>query len=532
MSVWGCPWHGLVRNGQVALANGQSRAYPQPQRMRANQLDENGFTAPVRVPGVSPVVRSPEELADDQARGREWRSDAVLAGGYLQLHGTPLGGWIYCAPSGARWLVSPANIANPVNTGSALTLELHISRFGVVGGAPDERIRFASLADLGQAEPDSANPSPAGTSAWLSIADVKPDGSAALLMIFKPVYAFDAAGSHPLNKIPLGWLELSMSEVDGEVTGAMSVVRTRAQTYGAAAWDNGTPATQWSRLRPTPEVTSVAGNGYTDYTTTPRPLAESGTGTGVSAWVYDRHQSRQLTGRIVAMWYADTGYDVVTLDMQQAYDEVAPAPAEAIGGSKVERHYTDGTIEVLSDTMVHRLSYDGAASMQSSLTLRLNGTVIDSASTAGELTYNKTTGWFGSGYPLQSQSKTETVEGVTTSTSSSGTGDGSPNFGPLSSFSPLCVPYDKPWDAAYYLYGWDLFSSNNWVQLEICRQSNTLVGFERYKPFISARSWGPISSRTGVITDTVSPAGLARYGSENPNTGTVTRNQTTPVCHV
>ena len=532
MSVWGCPWHGAVKSGQIALSNGQSLAYPQPQRMHANQLDENGFTAPVRAPGVAPVVRSPEELIDDQARGWEWRNDAVLAGAYLQLHGTPLGGWVYCAPSGDRWLVSPVNIANPVNTESPLTLELRISRFGVVGGTPDERTRFASLTILGQAEPNPANPSPAGASAWLSIADVKPDGSAALLMIFKPVYAFDSNGSHPLNKIPLGWLELTMTEVEGEVAGALSVVRTRAQTYGTATWDNGTPVEFWNRVRPTPEVTSVAGEGFIDYTTTPLPLAASGTGTGVSAQVYDRHQSRQLTGRIVAMWYGATGYGVVTLDIQQTYDEVAAAPAETIGGSKVERHYTNGTIEVLSDTMVHRLSYDGTASMQSSLTLRLNGAVIDSTSTAGGLTYNKTTGWFGTGYPLQSQSKTETVEGVTTATEGSGTGDGLPNFGPLSSFSALCVPYDKPWDAAYYLYGWDLFSQNNWVQLEICRQSNTLVGFERNKPLAGTRSWGPISSRAGKVAGTVSPTGLARYGSENPNTGAITRNQTTPVCYV
>lgn len=532
MNVWGCPWHGVVKNGQIALSNGQSRAYPQPQRMRTNQLDENGFTAPVRVPNVAPVVRSPEEQAADQARGWEWRNDAVLAGAYLQLHGTPLGGWVYCSPSGARWLVSPANIANPVNTGSALTLELHISRFGVVGGEPDERIRFASLADLGQAEPDPANPSPAGSSAWLSIADVKPDGSAALLMIFKPVYEFSSTGSHPLNKIPLGWLELSMSEVDGEVTGALSVVRTRAQAYGTAAWDNGTPASVMSWVRPTPDVTSVAGDGYTDYTTTPRPLETSGTGTGVSAWVYDKHQSRKLTGRIIAMWYAETGFDVVTLDMQQTYDEVASAPAETIGGSKVERHYTNGTVEVLSDTMVHRLSWSGTASMQSSLTLKLNGQIIDSTATSGELTQSKSAGWFGTGFPSQALSKTETVEGISTASGSSGTGDGLPNFGPLSSFSPLCVPYDKPWDSAYYLYGWDLYSANNWVQLEICRQSNTLIGFERHKPLAGTRTWGPISSRSGVVSDSVSPAGLARYGSENPNTGAITRNQTTPVCHV
>jgi hypothetical protein len=532
MNTWGCPWHGLIKSGQIALPNGQNKSFPQPARMRQNQWDENGFTCPVRVPGVAAVSRTPEELTDDQARGWEWRNDAVLAGAYLQLHGTPLGGWIYCAPSGDRWLVSPVNIANPVNTESALTLELRISRFGVVGGTPDERTRFASLANLGQAEPDPANPSPAGSPAWLSISDVKPDGSAALLMIYKPVYAFDSNGSHPLNKIPLGWLELTMSEVDGEVTGALSVVRTRAQAYGAATWDNGTPGYQWNRVRPTPDVTSVTGDGYTDYTTTPRPLAETGSGTGVTAWVYDKQQSRQLTGRIVAMWYAETGYDVVTLDMQQTYQETAAPPTETTSGSKVERHYTNGTIEVLSDTMVQRLSWNGTASMQSSLALRLNGTEIDSTSTSGDLSQSKTAGWFGGGYPSQSQTKSETVEGITTASSSTGTGDGQPNFGPLSSFSALCVPYDKPWDAAYYLYGWDLFSSNNWVQLEICRQSNTLIGFERNKPLAGTRSWGPISSRAGKVAGTVSPAGLARYGSENPNTGAITRNQTTPVCHV
>lgn len=535
MSVhpWGCPFHGLVKNGQLQLANGQAKSWSQPVRMRQNQWDESGYTFPVRVPGVAPVERSPEDQAADQARGYEWRSDAVLAGGYFQLHGRNLQGWVYCAPSGAKWLVSPLNIANQVNTSASLTLELLISRFGVLGGAPDNRTHFVSLADLGQAEPDPADPSPAGTTAWLQVVDVAPDGGRALIMIFRPVYAFSSSGSHPLHKIPLGWLELVVSEEDGQLDAALSVVRTRAQAFGAVAeWEDGEPATQWVRVRPAQQETSVPGDGYTDVTLTPRPLQEGGAGTDVTTWLYNRHQRRHLTGRIVAMWYATGGYDVVTLDMHQDYDELAPEPVETLSGSRVERRYTNGSVQVLSDTRVHRLAWTGAASMQSTLTLRLNGAVIDSTSTSGELTQQRAASWYDNDRPW-SLAMSESVEGIATATGSS-TADGGNNIGgsPMSSFAALCVPYSSPAQAAYYIYGWDLYSANNWVQVDICRQSNTLVGFERNKPLAGVRNWGPISSRTGIQAQTVAPPGLARYGSENPNTGAVTRNQTTPVCHV
>lgn len=530
---WGCPFHGLVRNGQLQLPNGQAKTWPQPVRMRQNQWDEPGYTYPVRMPNVAPVERSPDELSADQARGIEWRSDAVLAGAYFQLHGRNLQGWVYCAPSGAKWLVSPLNIANQVNTSATLTLELLISRFGVLGGVSDERTQFVSLADLGQAEPNAADPSPAGTTTWLQVVDVKPDGSRALIMVFRPVYEFSSSGSHPLHKIPLGWLELAMAEADGQLLASLSVVRTRAQAFGTVVqWVNGDPATQWVRVRPAQQETSVPGDGYTDVTLTPQPLQEGGAGTDVTAWVHSRQQRRQITGRIVAMWYAGSGYDLVTLDMQQEYDETAPAPVETISGSRVERRYTNGTVQVLSDNRVHRLAWAGAANMQSSLTLRLNGALIDSTSTAGELTQQRTASWYDSDRPW-SLAITESVEGVATSSGSS-TVDGGNNIGdsPMSSFAALCVPYNSPAQAAYYLYGWELYTANNWVQLEICRQSNTLVGFERNKPLAGVRSWGPLSSRTGIHAQTVTPSGLARYGSENPNTGAVTRNQTTPVCHV
>lgn len=115
---WGCPWHGLVRNGLLELPNGQMMEFPQP---------ANSDTTLVHVPGLTPVIPSSE----DGLLGREWRTTAIIAGG--NLHGRSLGGgYIYIDAENQPWLV--------LITKSADQLSITLRRFGVLGGERIERM--------------------------------------------------------------------------------------------------------------------------------------------------------------------------------------------------------------------------------------------------------------------------------------------------------------------------------------------------------------------------------------------------------
>lgn len=82
----------------------------------------------VRAPSALPVVRTPDELAADQAAGRTWLDYALLAGGARRLYGRELGSrsWVYCAPDGSRWRCV---------LGGQLAQNLSIYRFGEIPGA-------------------------------------------------------------------------------------------------------------------------------------------------------------------------------------------------------------------------------------------------------------------------------------------------------------------------------------------------------------------------------------------------------------
>lgn len=81
--VWGCPYHGCVEDGFLTLSNAETVEWP--------QYFSNGWTYPIRVPGMPAVTRSPAEQADDDARGFEWRNDAIFSA-KLSLYGRVTGG--------------------------------------------------------------------------------------------------------------------------------------------------------------------------------------------------------------------------------------------------------------------------------------------------------------------------------------------------------------------------------------------------------------------------------------------------------
>lgn len=257
VEVCGWPWHGLIKRASafapylLYLPNGTTRPHPIP--------EAPWFNYRVQVPGVPAVVRSTEQQAEDVAAGRDWRTDALLGGRRLQLYDRELGGWIYCAPDGSRWLIT-VNLISKTATAS---------RFGMVGMTADVRTATVTWpSDEGQSSPAFG-----GLVAKLERApvDLLPSGRQGIFMF----YTDDPAGLEEVRQVPLGFL---LCGVTGSLTEpfalTFTVLRTRQQTLGDT--------------------------GYADDTVIVRNelggiLSANGTAT------------RTLEDRVWAMWFDDVG---------------------------------------------------------------------------------------------------------------------------------------------------------------------------------------------------------------------------------
>lgn len=107
------PFHGLWKQGQITLPNGQQKTYPMPS---GNVTELFGNSRLVRVPGLAVPNRNPAEQAADLAAGREWRNYALLAGYEPVYAGTGIsrtaptfgptdGCWLYVDPMLNVWRI-------------------------------------------------------------------------------------------------------------------------------------------------------------------------------------------------------------------------------------------------------------------------------------------------------------------------------------------------------------------------------------------------------------------------------------------
>lgn len=263
--IFGWPWHGQVRSatnpsqGEVVLPNGATREHPVPERP--------WNTYRVRVPGTPMVTRTPEQLAADAAAGRSWWSQAILCGSSFQLYGRDLGGWVYSAPDGSRWIIDLAG-------GAA-------RRLGEIGGPAMLRTLTVTWpSDNGQVTPsldDGSGEPPVFQ--WPAPLDITPDGRQAILMLYTNDTAY-APGERPM---PVGFLRVEVTGGVGTPFAAeVTVLHDRAETLGVGTYE--------SDLVP----------GYNDV------------GQLVSA---EGTESRGFTGRIWAAWFGQDGTPIAcTLD--------------------------------------------------------------------------------------------------------------------------------------------------------------------------------------------------------------------------
>ncbi len=316
---WGCPWHGLIKDGRLQLPNGQEMDFPQPFA---------GDTTLVRVPGLPEPAATPE----DATEGRQWWREAIIAGGTLHGRGIGIAAWIYVDASNRPWLVrfeSPAD-------GS---LSLTIRRFGVLGGALEQYQLTVSL--------DRA----VGGSGPERFAHATPTGNKAI---------FQCRG---------GWLQVSLEGSAETLSATAVVLKTAEETEGTLIGTN---------QQPTPTYAGKARNIISGF---PSWEIESwfdlGAGSEAGAPIGengDRLIEDVSTGRTVAIYYgADGALMTITSDIGVRYAGSYSLDAQT-GGRGYYRALSTGGAE----TSFATLNYQGEGEEAKEAFIRLyrNGELV------------------------------------------------------------------------------------------------------------------------------------------------------------
>lgn len=539
--TWGNPYRGLCSGGSISLPGGGTRACAQPW---GDTDDDYGQTLLQRGPGAY-IERTVEEAERDIQLGYTWRTDALLSGVEFELYGRPLGGFIYCAADGSRWRITA--LWSDIQAHQPLDIVLTASRFGEWDGAADERTLTASLADIGQADPDPALP--VSDIVSVAVCDLQPDGSRALLMLYVPYATIEAWGYGHRNicKRPLGWLELTISGDASGLSASLAVVRTRGQALGTGVVRQSNWSGSGELTLAGLTSTSVDMGTYNEVTYT--YAAGLGETHGYGRLNADNEIS--ISNRIVALWYTATGFEEVTLDYRWTESGGNAVPLETTSGQRIEHHSKDGgAVTVIEDTLQHEVSRTGQ--LDGALTVSLH---------RADLLIDQVTGSASNAMDLQrvlrspsgtSQSRTETGSGVLDGSAGSITEPmafdaNTPFFttvdtsrlAPLlpgsTSNMPRIQALASGYSAEMYMTDWYRADTN------VRRYSNNLLA-----PVVAS---GPYDFDAGVYRTTTrtGPAaypggqadtGLATgantrwYGSYNPATGEIIRDQSSPACWI
>lgn len=546
LPVWGVPWHGKVQGGSLTLPNATTRAWPQPDGTSSGSItDHAGYTFLQKLPGVAEIVRTTEEQAADEAAGMEWRDSFIVSGtdtgstaGVLvwpQVHSKPLGGWIYAAPDGGRWLVKGGGTYS-FSQGGTLNIPLRLVRFGDFGGAAVtiNLTVSATSSAMGQLTPGVSS-----TAIKAKVEDITPAGDRAILMLYIG------------NKTPIGFLLLTLTGTPGvDFVAALSVLQSRAQTLGSLTDSDGVA---WARMsayhtfvRTINDQTGEAPNcGYSEAIDTPVAhirLPEWWEAANVT--VASGERKITITGRILAMWFDAAGTpQPLTLDSAQSYNVDAPLPSNVVSGRVVLRsnrisygwYCGDGTggfteymsyamSQTVSEAVVQTatLSYLGQSE---SVEYRHERTVTQTSSYTGvSSAYQNIAPVSSSG--VQTGSRTVTVDGVVVTTiSEDATGTNYYAAGPYVGERPnLLFPIDRvPQLRPVTISG---VNPGTWMPA-IKRWSNTLVGWRTLRDTPAVVCSPAISPKGQKVSENPNAAGL--YGSLNPLTGDAVFPSATPV---
>lgn len=139
--AFGCPFHGLIKDSQLTLSNGEKIDYLQP----------GGVQQAGRTLLIQPTWALGGTVGQEQiAKGWSWEKYAILGGENAVLHGQTLGegSWLWAEQPGKIWLVDASSLLTGDPTArEGTTVGIKLSRFGWLGELPvdEERERMISV---------------------------------------------------------------------------------------------------------------------------------------------------------------------------------------------------------------------------------------------------------------------------------------------------------------------------------------------------------------------------------------------------
>ncbi len=495
---WGCPWHGPVQGGSLALPNGSNMAYPQPPPRTFQSGPTLGTTnRPQDTYGIThrhaaglPFVSS---SSADIAAGRQWRNEAILSGGRYQVHGKILDGWVYVDPDGARWLARciAINEQDLRNLAAPLAVTVTLSRFGVLGGAPESYSYPVSLPLDGIGKPVNAH---------LMLDAFKPNGSQAIIV------AHQRGGStRRIDRHTFGFLELTISGPGATATITAAVVRTWAQIQ---QMDPPVPPTRlWL------DGSSLPWQYYETEPLNYNKIVHEQIG-----------EFSRSSARVLALWYDAAGaLEELTMHIEASFTYDAPrvpAPPD----------YTTG------------LDFSGSSSMSGTIELRVGGAVVDTLPIAASLSLDYVA-------PSAVWTFSATIDGV--HLTGNGRRDSSWATLPFPDIAYIATGFAVSEGVSSFSFSPE-FSSNLYetkFPFALFRAavvpywySRQVIGFEisteAGAPSTSTRRWRfrapvtPSGAASGATIDITTPTGPTFYGSHDPYSGAAVWGQSTPVCYV
>lgn len=398
--LFGCPLHGRIDlplrstdfQPRLTTANGRVITLPsrstQPLNLRRHQA---GNVVRFRSPAASDGNRSPEQLAADQAAGREWRADALYNPREGWIYGRQVGlldswvSWIYACWINGRWETRYISFLGQ--------RDVRVKNEPTIRRAYGTSAPFVTI----QAQmPEGAPPDDLFAS-WV-LMDQVPDGSRAILARFTSSGRLSvdhieagAQGAGDWCDSPSEFWEMALSTTpEGAHSATLRPLRSQQQTAGTITGRNAPVSRKQWRASVDWVDQGPAPGGMRYFQGTPK-VEESLDDIGHSVFMEDfcnYSTTFGYSGRVIAMYYENGVAVEVTADcltveeVSSTFDATYTSDPERVIALSMQTQATVLEEGRLSMTVNAQRSYTSTTT----LTIRNNGTKVSdvSASWSGE----------------------------------------------------------------------------------------------------------------------------------------------------